>query len=219
MKTRIIKISAIFASVFALFTLTSCDSVMKIQMSTEGVRFSLNSVLGKTFTETISGIMGLSDGTENGQELFNADGMKKDLTDAGFTKVNVKTKNSEEFTIDFAPSKTGADPLSKAGILKYDAKLAPYIHLSKENLKNLYDNLPFEVQSYIDMLMSPSFTGEEMTDDEYLELVASVYGQKLSDEIQKSKIDFVFVQGDKQKSMKLSLLSVLNTTGDLIIKN
>ena len=188
-------------------------------MSQEGVRFSLNSILGKAFTETIAGVMGLSEAAGGSQDIFNPEEMRSTLTQAGFTKVNAKSKNQEEFTVNFAPSKASSDPLSKSGLLKYDAKLSPYIHLSKENLKNLYDNLPFEVQSYIDMLMSPSFTGEKMTDDEYLDLLASVYGQKLSDEIKNSKINFEFIQGDKKKTMTLSLLSVLNTTGDLFIKN
>ena len=160
------KLNAIFISIFAAVAFTSCESTLKIQMSQEGVRFSLNSMLGKNFTETVAGIMGLTDGSGETQDIFNPEEMRSTLTQAGFTKVNAKSRNQEEFTIDFAPSKASSDPISRSGILKYDAKLSPYIHLSKENLKNLYDNLPFEVQSYIDMLMAPSFTGEAMTDDD-----------------------------------------------------
>ena len=206
-------------SILSIIAFTSCDSTLKIQMSSEGVRFSFNPVLGKAFTETISGVMGLTSNSNENQSLFNSEEMKTSLQKAGFTKVNARTKGADEFSVDFSPAKNSSDPLSKSGILKYDVKLTPYIHLSKENLTKLYEYLPFELQSYIDMLMSPSFTGEEMTDEEYLDLIASVYGQKLSDEVKTSRINFVFVQGDKQKSMSLSLLSVLNTTGDLFIKN
>ncbi|MDR2575212.1 MAG: hypothetical protein LBC52_02075 [Treponema sp.] len=45
-----------------------------------------------------------------------------------------------------------------------------------------------EVSMYLNALMSPLATGERMTKDEYLVLVASVYGKSIADEISSSSI-------------------------------
>ena len=66
------------------------------------------------------------------------------------------------------------------------------------------------------MLMSPTFTDDEMTDEEYLDLISSVYGQKLADEISSSTIKFVLESpSGKVSRHTVSLLTLLNLTGNI----
>ena len=60
-----------------------------------------------------------------------------------------------------------------------------------------------EDRTYLDLFMAPIFTGEKMTQAEYKELVASVYGQELADDMQKGKIVITLTVPDG-KSIKNS---------------
>jgi hypothetical protein len=46
-----------------------------------------------------------------------------------------------------------------------------------------------EIEGYLEALMAPLATGEELDKDEYLELVASVYGKGIADEIAQSVVN------------------------------
>ncbi len=207
-------------TVLAILTLifaTSCESSLKITLTTDLPRFSYSGSLGDAFYSTISTVMGLGEAASD--DFLDAEDIKNGLSQSGFTNVSAKNTQKNSFSVDFSPSKEGDDPVSLSGILKYDAYKKPYLEFSKEKFQSLYSLVPFEIQSHLDMFMAPSFTGEEMSDEEYLDLLASVYGQKLSDEIKKSKINFVFVQEKSESKMSLSLLSILNTTGTLVVRN
>ena len=87
---------------------------------------------------------------------------------------------------------------------------------TRETLKFFYNNSSQDIQNIIDMLMSPTFTDDEMTDEEYLDLISSVYGQKLADEISSSTIKFVLESpSGKVSRHTVSLLTLLNLTGNI----
>jgi len=52
----------------------------------------------------------------------------------------------------------------------------------------MLEQLSLEISDYLNALMAPIASGEEMTKSEYLELVASFYNKSISDEIASSKI-------------------------------
>ena len=87
---------------------------------------------------------------------------------------------------------------------------------SSQNLQALYGLLPFELASYIDMLMAPAFTGEEMTDGEYIDLVATVYGKNVADELNDGEVKFNIHGTDgRTNSSTLSAVKLLNVIGTL----
>lgn len=179
--------------------------------------------------------------------FFDAEQIKFSMSQAGFENVNASADKDNSFSVGFSLSdfsdaneisgKGKSDPLSSSGIFNHGQDGKPYLEISSEKLQSLYEKLPFEIQSYLDMLMAPSFTGEKMSDEEYLDLLASVYGQSLADEIKNSKINFVFVKTNanstdnadnaknangtnaKRTKTTLSLLSILNTEGKITINS
>lgn len=68
------------------------------------------------------------------------------------------------------------------------------VTLDKNTAPELISRLSAEAGGYLEALMAPAVTGERMTAREYLDLVASIYGRPLSDEIAaamiQGKIDF-----------------------------
>ena len=90
------------------------------------------------------------------------------------------------------------------------------IEFSRNNLLKMYDNMPSIMRSYIDLFMAPVFTEEEMSNEEYLELISSVYGQILADEIKTSTVDFIVVLSDgKTKQFSLELIDLINIKTDI----
>ena len=64
--------------------------------------------------------------------------------------------------------------------------------------------------------MAPVFLGEAVPKDEYVDLIASVYGQALADELKRSKIKIsLFAPNDGKKASKtaeLPLAELLTST-------
>lgn len=203
-----------------LFVFSSCENVVKISSSGEKANISYKTTISENLLKTLSTVMNLSGNSESNSEtefFFNPDEISQSLSNVGFLNPNCTQENKNELGIEFSVSKDKKDPLSSSGILKYNTKNVPYLEFSKENLTKFYNSLPFELQSYIDMFMAPSFSDETMNDDEYIELVSSVYGQEMGNEIKSSKITFIFENGTERKKSTLSILSILNILGTMRI--
>lgn len=62
------------------------------------------------------------------------------------------------------------------------------INLNIENSPVILELLSMDIADYLNVLMAPLVTGEEMTRPEYLDLVASVFNRAISDEIASSRV-------------------------------
>ena len=66
--------------------------------------------------------------------------------------------------------------------------------------------------------MAPVLTDEEMSADEYAELVAVVYGQKVADELMHSSVEFSVVsKNGKSKSYKIPLAELMTLTNEMTL--
>ena len=57
-----------------------------------------------------------------------------------------------------------------------------------------------------------------MTTEEYVDLVASVYGQELADEVLTSKLHITLQKNDSKVVKEISLLDLLNNSTSILIK-
>jgi hypothetical protein len=62
------------------------------------------------------------------------------------------------------------------------------IFINRNNGPVILAILSVEIAAYLNALMSPLATGEEMTKTEYLALVSSIYSKAISDEIAASRV-------------------------------
>ena len=95
------------------------------------------------------------------------------------------------------------------------------ITLDKDSVPELISRLSPEAEGYLSALMAPAVLGETSTRQEYLDLVAAVYGRPLADEIADSRIrafiefprPLTAVQGGnalgKQAEFDIPLLDIL----------
>ena len=220
----------------------SCESTVTIKVSGNKTWFSFSAEGGEKFIKTLkmldssesfgsedsasgagntsySGSNGgnTNTGSSGGPELFNSAVIQENFTAAGFKDVRAEKIGNKGFSVTFSSPENAKNPLTESGILNYSELKKPYFSLSREKFQQFYDKIPFELKSYIDLFMAPSFTDEEMDNEEYLDLVASVFGPGLSDEIKNARIHFVFDDNGKISRKTMSLLSILNIEGKLTI--
>ena len=122
---------------------------------------------------------------------------------AGLKKANVKN------IIVSCPSSTklnvnGTISSSQSHDLIAQDKNKLVVTLSPESLQNISKTLGEETRSFLDLFMAPVITGEKMTDEEYLDLLESVYGKEITNDIKKASIKFTMTvpDGCRQKSYK-----------------
>lgn len=217
MKTKNVILVSIFS--FLLFLLCSCKTELKISVLPSGkIAVEYCAVPGRAFSETILAISGEEIYSDE-PIVFNANQIKTSVDQTGLEEVDVSgVKNSTLDIKGIIPSDK-TDIFSKSGIIKYGTTAKDVeIVISVETLQKFYELCPEQFQNYIDLFMSPSFTGEEMTTEEYVDLVASVYGQELADEVLTSKLKITLQNNDKKVIKEISLLDILNNSASILIK-
>ena len=78
------------------------------------------------------------------------------------------------------------------------------INLSPATLQSFYANADEQIISILDILISPAFYGEEISEEEYIETIASLYGNDVATEMDKSTI-FITLKNKNGKVVKKSL--------------
>ena len=79
------------------------------------------------------------------------------------------------------------------------------ITLSPETLQTLVASLGTEMEGYAALFMAPVFTGEPMSKEEYVWLVASVYGEGVAQELEQGALVMTLRTPDGKSVQKSSL--------------
>ena len=202
---------ALFCSV--ILFLTSCKSQIKITFSKNACTVKYSTKLGKALFDTFYAFAGETES----ERIFDTEQFKQIFSEGGLKNVFAESKVIDEISIQGDIDGNNGDFISGSSIIKSSNNGKNVeIEFSKNNLLKMYDNMPSIMRSYIDLFMAPVFTEEEMSNEEYLELISSVYGQILADEIKTSTIDFIVVLSDgKTKQFSLELIDLINIKTDI----
>lgn len=197
----------------ACMIFASCDCNLSVSEKNGGYKVSYSTVLGKALLDTVGAV---SD--DGGEVIFSADEIQKVFAETGMRNVRSESVKAESLLIEAETSEKKDDFVSVAGLVNSDKKSYSLV-FSRETLSAMYDGMPSMMKSYIDLFMAPSFSGEEMTDDEYVDLISSVYGDVVAEEIKNSKINLTLskLDGRKQK-YTVRLLDLINIKKELVYK-
>lgn len=77
------------------------------------------------------------------------------------------------------------------------------ISISADSLRAAMGVMPASVNDYLDLLMAPVFTGEKLTQAEYVDVIRSAYGKTLADELEKSAFTLTVRCPEPIKSAKI----------------
>ena len=211
------KTFACFFLIVITFSLCSCDSEVNIAVQENGnaiVRYDAR--LGNAFVNFLKSFYSFDDITSatNAPVLFfDTELMKKEFEVLGMKNVSVTSTSPSRLIIQ------GTVPLNNekddniilaSGCMNKDGN----IFLNPKSLLALYSLLPSQIQQYADLFMAPVFVGDFMSKEEYVETLASLYGDELASEIKNAKVSVTLKnKNGKQVKKNLSLVDVLTISG------
>src|SRR5574344_2280659 len=229
--------------ILAGLTLTSCESSIAIKANKDAsteiqVQADVGTIVYNTIKAVSSG-MGEISSSATGQAsdgeaaaaapakeepVFSAKEIGDSLAAGDMTNVSVSTPTISSISVY---GKLPAPANQTVTLKNNNAKVANFVACTKNSLtlilspSTMYGiaaSLPEDAKSYLDLLMAPVFSGETMSPSDYIDLVATVYGQELSDELQSSavKITLSSPEGTSIKKTALSDATNVKTAADQV---
>ena len=199
---------------FGALFFTSCGVQVSLKPTDAGAEFAFSLDMGEAFLETIYGVSGIED--ESVSEIFDCEEIKSALSESDFYDVAVQLKGERTLHVNGKFKWNSENPLVLSKMVNPSPSKTIQVVFSAANLQDLYTHLPQDFKNYLDMFMAPSFTGEEMADSEYMDLLASVYGEALVKELQSASIKLtVLGDGQKPREHTVPLIKMLNIVGEL----
>lgn len=175
----------IFVTISLIFTLLSCSPELSIKMKNDNTSdFYLNLTNTESFFANFSAFMDF-----NEEKFYDEKSLIESLTNLGFSKINLTTGKNADLSISAEILNNtlvnSESPLSTLFSIT-DKDFALEIHPSK--LIEILSSVP-EISDYLDLLMAPIYTGEQISEPEYLELFASVYGDSFAQDFEKTNFN------------------------------
>lgn len=204
------KIASVFVLIFAVFIFASCENKLKICADDNEINFSYKINSSEGFLNFFSALSN----SDESNTIFDAEIISNLFEQSGFENISAQSDGANLF-VRGKLSQNAEDPFSKSGMICLTQKKLS-ITLNKKNLLDFYNNLPEDLQTSLDLFMSPAFTGEEMTNEEYIELISEVYGQELADEFSAATLKLTVESPSGNKNYSIKLVEILNIKNELI---
>ena len=159
-----------------IFTIFSCSPALSISLKNDdSADIQLEISNTESFFSNFSAFMDFSEDNFYDKEILSLN-----LEELGFSNINLETEKNADLKL-FAQLKNLSNleqenPLSSLFIKNENSF---EISINPDNLIDILETLP-EITDYLDLLMAPVYTGEELSEQEYLELFASVYGESFA---------------------------------------
>lgn len=166
-----------FSSILILiFTIFSCSPALSIALNNDDsvdVQFEITNT--ESFFSNFSAFMDFSE-----ENFYDKDFLSLNLEELEFSNINLETGKNADLKLS-AKLKNFSQLEEENPITSLLSKNENSFEISinPDNLIDILETLP-DVTDYLDLLMAPVYTGEELTEQEYLELFASVYGESFA---------------------------------------
>lgn len=211
---------------FLTLIFTSCPADINCKIENNDVKIKFYTKAGNELVNLINSFSDSSNfsNDEDSFQLFNSDEIKTGLEMSGLKNVSVKTIDSKTLDATFTvqgdskiPGLTDLVRINKNEASK-NAKGKTEFVLTQKIIQDIYNLSDRNIQRYCDMLIAPVITGDEMTSDEYKDLISSVYGSKLSDELLSGNFTINVTSVDQKKTVQIPVSKILTLTeNDAII--
>ena len=166
-----------FSSILILiFTIFSCSPALSIALNNDDsvdVQFEITNT--ESFFSNFSAFMDFSE-----ENFYDKDFLSLNLEELEFSNINLETGKNADLKLS-AKLKNFSQLEEENPITSLLSKNENSFEISinPDNLIDILETLP-DVTDYLDLLMAPVYTGEELTEQEYLELFATVYGESFA---------------------------------------
>lgn len=177
----------------------SCDAKVNLISDGTTIYVQFNTIAEKGFEKLLNSL-----NSEN-QNYIDTDEIISSLEKSGYKNVKADLKNNKELSVsleDFDKILLSTQILKmEDGFIKED--------FSADTLKKFYNSSDEQILQFLDLLLAPVFNDEKMTTSKYLEIIASFYGQELSDELKESKLIISSQNSTKKTKHTYQLVDLL----------
>ena len=187
-------VSKLLFLLLILTLITSCTAEVTLTVKADdSVDIRFEGGAGEAFTKMISSASGLA-----GDTLIDTDAVSFELAKAGFADVKVEQKDGGAVRIGMR-DKNQASYIFSSGIIKAEkGKLKAAI--TRKSLEDFYNNADEQTRMTLDLFLAPVFNNENMSEEEYLEMLGSFYCEAAAKEVSQSlvKINLISKDGSKE---------------------
>lgn len=200
------------AAIFSTLIFASCTSEIELELNKNGsVDVKFNGIAGNAFVALINAGLGAE---TSDKVIFNTKDIEYEMAGNGFSNIKAVSNNGTDLSVTMT-DKNGKSALFTSGVVSArDGKLSAT--LSPQSLKKFYDSADSQTVMFLDMLLSPVFNDEIMTQEEYLEVLASFYGDEIADEIKDSSFRITLKNADGTKTVQTLNFAKLLTLNEVI---
>ena len=208
------KLFLLILSAFFMFSFWSCTTEVTIKENSNGIiNISFSGAAGQAFAKMISS----SSDYQSDTVIFETEQIQFELLKSGFENVDVKSKTGSDLQISMQ-EKTKNTFLYKSGLFSGKENLK--ITLSPKELTEFYKLADEQIILFLDLLLAPIFNDEVMSQEEYLETIASFYGESASKEISESNIKINLTDKNNQtKTFSFPIAQLLTLQETIILEN
>lgn len=208
MKTKHKLYSILSLFIFVSFTAISCTTEVTLSVQKDdSVDIHFEGGAGEAFTKMIASASGLGM-TAEGASVVDAEAVSYELAKAGFSSVKVEEKTGGHVLIDMSDKKSSSYIFTSEIIKSEKGKLSAAI--TRKSLEDFYNSADEQTRMTLDLFLAPVFNNEIMSEQEYLEMLASFYGEGAAKEVSQSlvKINLISKDGSKE-TLKYPLSQLL----------
>jgi hypothetical protein len=184
---------------FLLFTglFISCTTEVTLTLlPDDSVAIEFEGGAGQAFTKMLASASGLT-GEGAASSIIDAQEVSYELARSGFADVKVEEKKGGLVQIKMK-DKNRSSYVFTSGIIK-EEKGSLSTAITRKSLEDFYKSADEQTRMTLDLLLAPVFNDEVMSEAEYLEMLASFYGQAAADEVSQSFVKINLISKDASK--------------------
>lgn len=191
----------LFLGLILIGALTGCTAEAQVEFKENGsAEITFKGSAGEAFTKMVQSATG------NTEIVFEDDQITMELTRSGFTDVNV-TSNKSDLTVRACDPKCSTFMFTSGLFVKKSDGIRSDI--TRTTLSSFYSLADEQIVMLLDLLLAPVFNDEQMTSEEYLETLASFYGQPIADELKTSSLKLTIINNGKKSTQNIPLVDIL----------
>lgn len=198
---KICKILYKILLVFVLVFFVSCSAEITLKLQKDGsVKISYAGNFGSELSKIFFSQNVIEDDSLQNEKIqIDELSFSELLRNSGFSNAKIISNDLENFCAEMEDASQKSS-LFVTGLFKIKNN-SVQIDFSSENLKKFYNNAAEEIQMNLDLLLAPVFNDEKMTPEEYLEMISTFYGEKVSNELKNCtlKVNLIDTTGKKEK--------------------
>ena len=190
----------------SLSLFVSCTTEITLTLrADDSVDIQFEGGAGAAFTKMILS----ASGTETPE--IDTQAVSYELAKAGFENVKAKAQNSN-VSISMSDKKHSSY-IFTSGLVKFsDDKKHESLktQITRKSLEDFYNSADEQTRMILDLFLSPVFNNDYMSEEEYLEMLASFYGEPAAKEVQDSFVKIILIgKNGKKEEQNLPLVQLL----------